>query len=53
MIEKSLRKIIHQLLSIFYILQKKKINPTYISKISSNCEKQIIHLMVSNKEKEG
>ena len=33
--------------------KEKEICPAYISKINSNCEKQIILLMVPNKEKEG
>ena len=32
---------------------KKEICAAYISKINSNCEKQIILLKISNKEKEG
>ena len=37
----------------FNILYKEKeISPVYVSKISSNCEKQIILLMISNEEKE-
>ena len=52
MIEKSLRKEIRQLFFIYCIL-KKKICPAYISKINSNFEKQIIRLMIPNKEKEG
>ena len=39
-------------LNILYI-KEKEIWPAYISKINSNCEKQIILLMIQNKEKEG
>ena len=35
------------------ILNKKEICLTYISKNNSNCEKQIILLMIPNEEKEG
>ena len=52
MIGKRLRNITQQLLLIFYIL-KKKICPAVTSKIDSNCEKQIIVLMIPNEEKEG
>ena len=31
--------------------KKEKIYPTYISKYKSNCEKQVIILMISNGEK--
>ena len=51
MIGKRLRKIILQLLLIFCVLKKKEICATYISKINSNCEKQIL-LMIPNEEKE-
>ena len=37
-------------LNILYI-KGKEICPAYISKINSNCEKQIILLMISNEEK--
>ena len=39
-------------LNISYI-KEKEICPTYVSKINSNCEKEIILLMVSSEEKEG
>ena len=39
-------------LNIFYT-KEKEICPAYTSKINSNCEKQIILLMIPNKEKEG
>ena len=39
-------------LNILYI-KEKEICPTYISKINSNYEKEIILLMVSSEEKEG
>ena len=39
-------------LNILYI-KEKEICPTYISKINSNCEKQIILLMIPNEKKEG
>ena len=38
--------------NILYI-KRKEICPAYISKINSNCERQIILLMHPNKEKEG
>ena len=36
---------------MFCMLKKKKIYPVYVSKHNSNCEKQVIILTVSNKEK--
>ena len=39
-------------LNILYI-KEKKIGPAYISKIHSNCEKQIILIIIPNEEKEG
>ena len=39
-------------LNILYIKKKEK-SPAYISKMNLNCEKQIILLMIPNKEKEG
>ena len=36
-----------------WVIKEKEIYPAYISKINSNCEKQIILLMTSNEEKEG
>ena len=39
-------------LNILYI-KEKKIGPAYISKIYSNCEKQIILIIIPNEEKEG
>ena len=41
------------MLLIFCILKKKEICPASISIINSNCEKQIVLLMIPNKEKEG
>ena len=35
------------------MLKKKKIYPAYVSKNNSNGEKQVIHLMISNREKSG
>ena len=52
MIEKTLRNITQQLLLIFCIV-KKEICPANVSKINSNCEKQIILLKIPNKQKEG
>ena len=52
MIGKRLRKATQQLVLIFCTL-KKEICPACISKINTNCEKQIILLMIPNKEKEG
>ena len=46
MIGKPARKIIQQ-------LQLYQIYPAYISKIKSNCEKQVIILMIPIHEKEG
>ena len=34
-------------------IKEKEICPAYISKITSNCEKQIILLMIPDEEKEG
>ena len=34
-------------------VKETEICPAYISKINSNCEKQMIPLMIQNKEKEG
>ena len=53
MIGKRLRKMIQQLLLIFYILKKKKTCLVCISKINSDCEKEVILLMIPNEEKEG
>ena len=39
-------------LNILCIKEKEK-SPAYISKMNLNCEKQIILLMIPNKEKEG
>ena len=39
-------------LNILYIKEKETCS-TYVSKINSNCEKQIILLMIPNEEKEG
>ena len=39
-------------LNILYI-KEKEICPAYISEINSNCEKQIIFLMIPNEAKEG
>ena len=52
MIGKRLRKIIRQLLNIVHI-KEKEICPGYISKLNSNCIKQMILLMILKKEKEG
>ena len=37
---------------MFYTIKKPEICPASISKINSDCEKQIIILMIPNKEKE-
>ena len=50
---KRLRKIIQQLILMFYTLKKMDICPAYISNINSDCEKQIILLMIPNEEKES
>ena len=39
-------------INILYI-EEKEMHPAYISKINSNCERQIIFLMILNKVKEG
>ena len=39
-------------LNILYIKEKETCS-AYVSKINSNCEKQIILLMIPNEEKEG
>ena len=39
-------------LNILY-MKEKEICPDYISKINSNCEKQVILLVIPNVEKEG
>ena len=39
-------------LNILY-MKEKEIGPDYISKINSNCEKQVILLVIPNVEKEG
>ena len=53
MIRKRLRKIIEQLLLVFFILKKKEILPAYILKHSLTHEKEISLLMIRNEEKEG
>ena len=50
MIGKKLRKIMEQLLLMFYMLKKKKIYPDYVSKHNSSHEKQVTLLMISNEE---
>ena len=37
---------------MFFLLNKKKMCTTYISKVNSNCEKQIILLVIQNEKKE-
>ena len=51
MIRKPLRKIIQQLLLIFFRIKENEICPADISKINSNCEKQLILLMIQTKKK--
>ena len=54
MLGKCLRKIIQQLLLIFFSYVKdKEILPAYISKHNSTREKQIILFFIPNEEKEG
>ena len=53
MTEKHLKKIVQQLLLMFCILKKWKYVQAYILKINSNCEKQIIVLMIPKEEKIG
>ena len=52
MATKCLRKVIQQLLMFFYI-KEMEICLAYISKINSNCEEQIILLMITNGEKKA
>ena len=40
-----------QLLLMFCMLKKKKTYPAYLSKHNSNCQKQVILLMISNSKK--
>ena len=42
---------IAQKLSVVLYAKKEKIYPAYVSKNNSNCEKQVILLMISNGEK--
>ena len=35
---------------MFCILKKKKLYPAYVSKHNSNCEKQVILLIIPNRE---
>ena len=51
MIRKKLRKIMKQLLLIFFFAKNEKIYPAYVSKHNSNPEKQVILLMISIREK--
>ena len=53
MIRKRLRKIIEQLLLVFFILKKKEILPSYILKHRLTHEKEISLLIIRNEEKEG
>ena len=48
MIEKN-----NPIIAFNVLYKEKEICPAYVSKIISNCEKQIILLMISNEEKEG
>ena len=50
MIRKRLRKIN---IKIILYIKEKKICPAWILKINSNCEKQIILLIIPNEETEG
>ena len=52
MIGKRLRKKIRQLHNILYT-KEKEICLAYISKINSNCEKEVILLMIPNEEEDG
>ena len=38
---------------MFCMLKKKKVYPVYVSKNNSNCEKQVIILMISNEKNNG
>ena len=53
MIGKRLRKIIRQLLLIFFVLKENKYVQVIFKNINSNCEKQIILSRIPNEEKEG
>ena len=52
MVRKYLRIINQQLLPIFFYIKENEICPADISKNNSNCEKQMILLMIPNEEKE-
>ena len=52
MIGKDLRKIIWKLLLFWILTKKKELCPVYVSKINTDCEKQINLLMIPNEEKE-
>ena len=45
MIRRNLRNVL-----MFCMLKKKEVRPAYVSKHNSNCEKQIILLMITNGE---
>ena len=47
---KKFEKIIEQLLLMFCMVKKKKIHPPYVSKHNSDHEKQVILLMILNRE---
>ena len=53
MIGKRLRKIVQELLLIFYIPKKKKYVQLLSPKLIRIVKKQIILLMIPNEEKEG
>ena len=50
-IGKNLRKLMSQMLLMFFMLKKKKYIYAYVSKNNLNREKQVILLMISNGEK--
>ena len=50
MTEKKLRKINRKLLIMFCMLKKKKMYLAYVSKHTSNSEKQFLFLMIPNEE---
>ena len=48
MIEKKIEKNNLKIAQNFLDVKNEKLNPAYVSKHSSNCEKQIILLVISN-----
>ena len=51
MIRKNIEKInVTVAVNVLYVTKEKKIYPAYISKHNSNCEKQVILLIIHSKE---